>query len=130
MQNEHLNRVLKDEINTYRAQLTQRSIERTGKAIGPTMQILTNFDKICLIKPESGKHPEPQQKEDLDTIIRELKTQDVFTFKPGRKYLFFPEFRSDPLWKIKKDNAKKLQSWLHQQRKKAAIDQSIQSMEF
>ena len=130
LQNEHLNRVLKDDINTYRAQLTQRSIERTGHAIGATMQVLTNFDRISLVKPESGKHPEPLHKEDLDTIVKELKTQDVFTFKPGRKHISVPDFPSDPLLKLEKNKSKLLQNWLQQHRKQATIDQSIQLMKF
>lgn len=130
LQNEHLNRVLKDDINTYRAQLTQRSIERTGHAIGATMQVLTNFDRISLVKPESGKHPEPLYKEDLDTIVEELKTQEVFTFRPGRKHESFPDFPSDPLLKLKKNKSKQLQNWLQRHRKQAAIDQSIQLMKF
>ena len=80
LQNEHLNRELKDDINTYRAQLTEKSIDRTGHAIGPTMHVLQNFDKISEVKPPSGKHPEPKQNEELDIIVKELKKQAVFDF--------------------------------------------------
>ena len=54
--------------------------------LGPTMHVLHNFDNVSKIKPPSGKHPEPKQNEELDTIIRELKKQRVFDFMPGRKH--------------------------------------------
>jgi hypothetical protein len=129
LQNEHLNRELKDDINTYRAQLTEKSIDRTGHAIGPTMHVLHNFDKISEIKPPSGKHPEPKQKEELDAIINELKKQEVFDLKPGRKHGAFPNFPADPLCKLKDDKSK-LRKWLQDQRRKAATDQAIQTMKF
>ena len=129
LQNEHLNRELKDDINTYRAQLTEKSIDRTGHAIGPTMHVLHNFDNVSKIKPPSGKHPEPKQNEELDTIIRELKKQRVFDFMPGRKYGSFPDFPADPLCKLKEDKYK-LRKWLQDQRNQAATDQAIQTMKF
>ena len=61
-----MNRELKDDINTYRAHITQKS---TGHAIGPTMQVLQNYDKVTNVKPPSGKHPEPQQQKELDILI-------------------------------------------------------------
>ena len=68
-----MNRELKDDINTYRAHITQKSIDRTGHAIGPTMQVLQNYDKVTDVKPTSGKHPEPQQHKELDIIVNDQK---------------------------------------------------------
>lgn len=129
LQNEHLNRNLKDDINTFRAHITQRSIDRTGHAIGPTMHVLENFDKETLVKPASGKHVEPQQKEELDIIVKELRKLEVFAFKSGRKHRSFPKFPADPLYKLKEDKPK-LHKWLRDRRKQIAIDQAIQTMKF
>ena len=103
-------------------QSSEKSIDRTGHA----MHVLQNFDKISKVKPPSGKHPEPKQ---LDIIVKELKKQKVFDFKPGRKHGSFPDFPADPLCKLKGDKFK-LRKWLQDQRRQAATDQAIQTMKF
>lgn len=41
---EHMNRIFKDDINTFRANITEHSINRSGNAVGPLSAFLHKFD--------------------------------------------------------------------------------------
>lgn len=72
LHNEHINRVFKDDINTFHSNLTEHSIARSGHAIGPTMKIIEHFDKVLDIKKESGHHEMPSLEEDFNLVLNEL----------------------------------------------------------
>ena len=43
LHNEHINRLFKDDVNTFHSNLTEHSIARSSHAISPMMSILTKF---------------------------------------------------------------------------------------
>ena len=85
---EHLNRVLKDNINTFRAHISEQSVQRSSRAIGPVKVILEAFDKAASVKRESGHHTDANISHDFNVTLQLLKKQNVFK-KNGRSHSSF-----------------------------------------
>ena len=88
---EHVNRVVKDDMNTFPSNLTEHSIARSGHAIGPIMKIIEHFDNVLDIKQESGHYELPSLEEDFNLVLNELQREKVFTQVPGRQHSSFPD---------------------------------------
>ena len=56
LHNEHINKVFKDDVNTFRSNLTKHSIARSGHASGPVMKIIEHFDKVLDVNQTLGHH--------------------------------------------------------------------------
>ena len=52
---EHLNRIFKDDLNTFKANITEHSIDRSSHAIGPIGNVLDNFDRQMQVKRPGGQ---------------------------------------------------------------------------
>ena len=50
LHNEHLNRVFKEDINTFQLNLTSNSVARSSQAIGPLSDLLSTLDKNLNVK--------------------------------------------------------------------------------
>ena len=90
---EHLNRVFKDDINTFRANITEGSIKRSGNAIGAYFIILTFHGQA-----------------DMEVILKCLSKNEVFTRKPKRCHNNFKTFSNNP-FKSRLKNPKGLHTW-------------------
>ena len=124
LQNEHLNRIFKDDINSFRANISERSVARSSQAIGPLTGILKTMDGLLNIKKPSGRHVGPSVQRDFDLIAYVLQEQRVFQITDGRKHHAFPNFHADPFANIRK-NPEAFQKWLIQRRKAIAIEQRL-----
>lgn len=54
-QMEHFNRVFKENINTFRSNISEKSISRSSQATGPIQQLIDIYDKANKLKQPSGK---------------------------------------------------------------------------
>ena len=86
---EHLNRLCKDCVKGLGANKTKENIERCSKALGVLDKILSNFDDNNHVPNTSGAHSRPSYKEDLHSIVDELKEAKVFSVVAGRKHKSF-----------------------------------------
>ena len=129
LHNEHINRVFKDDVNTFRSNLTEHSIARSGHAIGPMIKIIEHFDKLLDVKQELGYHEMPNLEEDFKLVLNELRREKVFTTIPGRQHSSFANIQSDP-FKSLKEEPHKLQQWLKNRRRIAALDQAMTNQKF
>ena len=129
LHNEHINRLFKDDVNTFRANLTENSIKRSAQAIGPMMKIIDHFDQALDVKQDAGWHTMLDLNEDFNLVLNELQKQEIFKQKPGRQHASFTNFSCDPFKSLKKD-PKKLQLWLIKRRKVAALDQKMKNLKF
>ena len=111
LHNEHLNRVFKEDINTFRANISQSSVSRSSQAIGPMMDMLKAVDTMVQVKTPSGRHIGPNLKLDFESILKVLVQEEVFQTKKGRKHKHFPNFVSDPFLSLKK-KPKSFHKWL------------------
>ena len=95
----------KENINTFRSNISEKSISRNSQAIGPIQQLIDTFDKVKLKQP-SGKHIRPGVTKDFETILQTLKTEKVFTHTTVHEHVHFKEFNADPFAKLKSDPKK------------------------
>lgn len=124
LQMEHFNRVFKENINTFRSNISEKSISRSSQAIGPIQQLIDTFDKVDKLKQPSGKHIRPSVTKDFEIILQTLKTENVFTHTTRREHVYFKEFNADPFAKLKAD-PKKLHAWLRSKINLLATDQEL-----
>ena len=129
LHNEHINRVFKDDVNTFRSNITVHSINRSGRAIGPMIKIINHFDRELDVKQDAGRHEMPNLNEDFSLVLNELKREEIFRKKPGRQHRSFQNISSDPFTALKKDPSR-LQVWLKKRRKIAALDQAMSNLKF
>ena len=127
LHNEYINRVFKDDVTTFRSNLTEHSIARRGHAIGPIMKIIEHFDKVLDKKKESGRHEMPSLEEDFNLVLNELRREKVSTEVPGRQHSLFPDIQSGP-FKSLEEESHKLQQWL--KKRISALDQAMASQKF
>lgn len=123
IQMEHFNRVFKENINTFRSNISEKSISRSSQAIGPIQQLIDTF-KSNELKQPSGKHIRPSVTKDFEIILQTLKTEKLFTHTTGREHSYFKQFNADPFAKLKAD-PKKLHTWLCSKINLLASDQEL-----
>ena len=78
LQNEHLNRTFKDDINTFQANVSDRSVSRSTQAIGQVTDILKRVDSLLGVKTPSGRHIGPSVQKDFATLLQTLQEEKVF----------------------------------------------------
>ena len=74
---EHLNCVCKNAVYGLQVNKTPDAIVRTGKSLGPLMDILQEFDDLVNIKAPSGAHHRPTIFKERDMIIKVLQEAAV-----------------------------------------------------
>ena len=121
---EHLNRVFKENINTFRSKISEKSISRSSQAIGPIQQLINTFDKVNKLKKPASTHVIPSVKKDFEIILQTLKTEKVFTHVKGRYHESFKTFDADPFAKLKAD-PKKLHAWIRSKVNLLATDHKL-----
>lgn len=124
LQMEHLNRVFKENINTFRSKISEKSISRSSQAIGPIQQLINTFDKVNKLKKPASTHVIPSVKKDFEIILQTLKTEKVFTHVKGRYHESFKTFNADPFAKLKAD-PKKLHAWIRSKVNLLATDHKL-----
>ena len=122
---EHLNRVFKDNLNTFRAHISEQSVQRSSRAIAPVKALLETFDKATGVKQESGRHTSVNLTKDFNTALQ-LLTKQIFKKQAGRCHRSFRMIPSDPLLKYKEDPSEII-SWIKRRVKAEAIDQGLRS---
>ena len=124
LQMEHLNRVFKENINTFRSNISEKSISRSSQAIRPIQQLINTFDKVNTLKKPAGTHVTPSVNKDFEIILQTLKTDKVFTHVKGRYHVNFKTFDADPFVKLKAD-PKKLHAWIRSKVNLLATDHEL-----
>ena len=110
---EHLNRACKDAIKGLGTNKTEKSIIRIGKAIGPLVDITTNFDRSILSKESksSGRKVASSQK-DMNLIMGELTGRaSIFEEVPGRRCMHICVLKKSLFQKI---DHKTFESWIEE----------------
>ena len=123
---EHLNRVFKDNINTFRAHISEQSVQRSSRAIGTVKVVLEHFDKAASVKRESGHHTDANISRDFNVTLQLLKKQNVFKKHSGRSHSSFKTISSDPFSKCKEDPSEII-NWMTKRVKAEATDQNLRS---
>jgi len=69
LENEFLNRVFKDDINTFRANITTKSVDRSSQSLKRMNDTLENFDRMTHVHRDSGRHVLPYTLGDFCLIL-------------------------------------------------------------
>lgn len=88
---EHINRACKTVLRNLGSNLTEKSLERVGRCIGPVVNVTNRFDSETDIAPEHTLHSAASVKQDLDAIVALLIQEDVFEESKDRKHKSFPK---------------------------------------
>ncbi len=75
-----------------RGQLTSATINRVGKCLYQMQLIQSNFDQQVQFFSSIGRHGTVSLKDDIATLVSELRGDNVFLVEPGRCHLAFPDF--------------------------------------
>ena len=102
LQMEHLNQIFKENINTFRFNISEQSISRSSQVIGPIQQLISKFDKANKLKSLSHQVANifTLVAKDIEIILQTLKTEKVFTYTTRREHVYFS---ADPFSKLKED---------------------------
>ena len=93
--NEHLNRECKESIRGLGSNITDRAIQRIGKSLHSTVNILEAFDKNTGVAAQHGHHTIRSSSEDRKKLISSLCDRNVFYYMPGRAHSNFPNFKAN-----------------------------------
>lgn len=88
---EHLNRILKGTIHGLGANKSSEGFVRRSKALGVMNEILSRYDESNFVSSPSGVHNIPENKKELELIIKELQDHKVFEIIQGRKHPSFEQ---------------------------------------
>lgn len=75
---EHFNRVFKEDINTFRSNIGEKSVSRSSRAIGTMKEILDKLDNFIKINKSSGRHIGPSDQRDFEIMVKILVSEAVF----------------------------------------------------
>ena len=103
---EHLNREVKTAIKGLGA---NKSLLRTGKAVGVLTDKFTNFDKDNSISMDCGTHAVRSAKKDLAKIQKQLTSSQVFTLVPDRQHKSFKNLKTNMIRTLMKQE---LTDWI------------------
>lgn len=103
MHMEHMNRACKDILHHLGANISNQSIVRAGKCIGPITKVTERFDSETNIASTLSSHSAASMQKDLSTIIQELSTNKVFVPHEERLHKSFATMTNKVFMKMKKD---------------------------
>lgn len=81
---EHDNKCFKNDICSYRGEITDKSIDRFSRSVKSTDEIILNYDKNTAVRKPSGRHTQKSPKDDGMVIVEQLREANVYDFIPGR----------------------------------------------
>ncbi len=118
LQMEHLNRSLKDTIIGLGANVTERSVVQSAKALKGIIDVTEHFDQICGVVSGSIQHTRKSDSKDQAMVLEQLTTKShVFDYIPGRQHhsTSFSNLNASITEAI---NAQELFSWISTQKVK------------
>ena len=129
LKNEYLNAVFKDDINTFRANITEHSVQRSSRSVKRVSDALKKFDEATHVRSDSGRHVVPDTSEDFQLVLGVLQEEKIFTHQLGRQHSTFRNVNCDPFVNVKNKLAA-LHKWLKHHREGASIEQSLSQKHF
>ena len=83
---EHLNRTVKEAVQTLGSNKTEQAMVRIGKSLGTLSPALETFDRINDVPAPYGTHTIPDISAECSRIVEQLISEDVFTLKNSIRY--------------------------------------------
>ncbi len=105
---EHLNRILKNGIESLASNKNEKPILTLGKAIGTIGPVLSNFDTINDVDHHKTRHKPDAMKKEILKVTSCIHKLKLFHSTPGRQFPTFPNPRS----LVHKSSKDKLNTWI------------------
>ena len=112
---EHDNKYFKNDIHSYRGEITDKSITRVSRSVEGSQSVMRSFDKSSSVTKPSGRHTQLSTEDDVSTLVEHLVQAEVFSYVPGRQHSAFPHMTHNLLDSL---DMEKLKSWISQSLKK------------
>lgn len=112
---EHINKECKQAMGSLGSNIGDTAVSRIGKSIGELMKVSQQFDAVNNLKEESGRHPRRTAQLDLEKMLTQLQTDNVFGYVRGRKH---SQFKSIQVNMTKKLSRSAFSKWMKEQIKK------------
>ena len=112
---EHDNKYFKNDIHSFRGEITDKSITRVSRSVEGSQAVLRSFDKSSSVTKPSGRHTQLSTKDDVLTLVEHLVQAEVFSYVPGRQHSAFPNMMHNLLDSL---DMQKLKSWISKSLKK------------
>lgn len=74
---EHDTKLFKNDCQSYRGEITDKTMKRVGRSTMPSDEILKNFDKTSEVKRLSGKDTMMSTQEDVLALVEHLVPAQV-----------------------------------------------------
>ena len=85
-----MNKILKDEANSFRGVFTEKTVTMESKSVVCTHNIILNFDAETSTHTSYGVHNERDLTLDIDLIVNQFKIHEVFRGISGQRHETFP----------------------------------------
>ena len=108
---EHDNKLFKNDCQSYRGEITDKTMKRVGRSAMPSDEILRNFDKTSEVKRLSGKHTMMSTQEDVLALVEHLLPAQVYSNIPGIAHSAYEQMPNSLLDAI---DCEKLKTWISQ----------------
>lgn len=114
LQLEFYNKTVKEAIKKLGPAASVRSLDRICHSLGITSELMMHFDHNHAVVKRSGDHVKKSTQNDLSKIVKELVTNNAFTFTPGRHYRYYAGIPSSLLYGFDMTN---MFSWINNHKK-------------
>ena len=74
---EHDHKYFKNDIHSYRGEITDRSITRVSRGVEGSQSVLRSFDKFSSVTKPSGRHTQLSTKDDVSALVEHLVQAEV-----------------------------------------------------
>ena len=106
---EHNNKLFKNDIHTYRGELTDTTIHRVSRSLDISDAVIKSYAKCTGISMPSGQHTDVDFSADVALLTEQFCEAKIFDFTPGRRHNAFQDIQSNPLANLDMTNFHK---WL------------------
>ena len=106
---EHDNKFFKNDCHSYRGEFTEKTINRIGRSMEKSNQIVMNFHQNTSVAKPSGIHTKLSTEDDVKALVEHVYSANVYKNIPGRAHSAFPNVSHNLLSQI---DMEKCHKWM------------------
>lgn len=107
LQNEHVNKLVKEVIVHMGPNLTENALQRIARSVTTLDAVCNQFDKQSGVILGSNHHSTRSDIEDVHAVAKVVIDNDLLIHVHGRKHQNFKGVSGNPLWNLDKEKMKK-----------------------
>lgn len=112
--NEHQNKLFKEVVKNMGASMTETAVTRSAHCVSTLDRICQEFDRESNVPVATKSHSTMDDKRDVGIVCSTILKNKVLDIIPGRKYIHFPKFKSNPLPHL---NTSRLETWIKRKKR-------------